>query len=58
MDECRTLAEFDDRDEAIEYCGERNHKWKKHIERVRLGTASPTQIRTYFASDRYEFTEV
>lgn len=58
MDECRTIEECDTRDEAVEYCDERNHKWRKHSDRVRNGTASETQRRTYYTSPRYEFTEV
>lgn len=58
MDSCRTLAEFDDRDEAIEFCDERNEKWRKHSDRVRNKTASPTQRNTYYTAPRYEFTEV
>ena len=58
MDTCRTLAEFDEREDAIEYCDERNHVWRKHSDRIRFKTATKTQARVYFTSNRYEFTEV
>ncbi len=58
MDECRTIKRFDDIEDAREYCEEHNEKWRKHAERVRLGTASDTQRRTYYTAPRYEFTEI
>ena len=57
MDECRTLARFDNRDDARDWCEERNEVWRKHADRVRNGTASETQRRVYYQSARYEFTE-
>lgn len=58
MDGRRTLAEHDTRADAIEWCEERNHVWRRHSERVRNKTASPTQINVYYTSPRYEWTEV
>ena len=51
MDDCRTLERFDTRQEAIDYCEERNHKWRKHSGKAVM----PEQ---YYTARRYEWTEV
>jgi hypothetical protein len=56
MDECRTIDEFETTAECVEFCDERNEKWRKHTARVRTGTATATQRRTYYTAPRYEFT--
>ena len=56
MDECNTIAKFETADEAKCIDLEGNEKWRKHTDKVRNDTASPTQLRTYYLSDRYEWT--
>ncbi len=58
MDRCRTLEVADTRHEARTICRDRNERWARYQEKVREGTATPTQIRTFYEAPRYEFTEV
>lgn len=57
MDTCRTVARFDDRAEAVEFCDDKNHTWRKHSDRVRFKTASENQRRIYYTAARYEWTQ-
>jgi len=52
-----TLAVCHSREEAIEFCEDRNYKWRRYSDRVREGLATDTQANTYFTADRYEWTE-
>ncbi len=58
MDECRTIQSFNTRQDAVDYCEDKNHKWRKHSDRVRFKTASEAQRRMFYISPRYEWTEV
>lgn len=58
MDSCRTLAEFDSRDEAIEFCEERNEKWREYKRKIDAGYATDKQRELYYTAPRYEFTEI
>lgn len=55
MDDCRTIQTFDDRQDAIDYCEERNAKWRRASDRMAF---SSNAKRIYYTASRYEFTEV
>ena len=57
VDSCRTLQTVGSDQEARMICSQKNAVWRKHMDKVNAGTATPTQIRTYYESVRYEFTD-
>lgn len=58
MDDCRTIHKAPTETEAQNICNAANRKWRKHHDRVWNGTASATQRKTYYETDRYEYTEI
>ncbi len=58
MDDCRTIQKFKTRGEAIDYCDLKNKKWRGYHNAVHNYFATPTQMRMYYESNRYEWTEI
>jgi hypothetical protein len=58
MDSCKTIKTVETELEAIDYCGERNSKWLRLVDKVWAERATPFQVKTYHNADRYEFTKV
>lgn len=56
MEQCRTIHKCATETEARNICSAANRKWRKHTDRINNGTASTTQRKTYYLSDRYEYT--
>lgn len=57
-DSCQTIITVNTRDEALEYCEERNAIWRKAKGRIDNATASSAAIHRYYTSPRYEFTQI
>jgi len=57
MDSCPTYAEVDTRKDAVEICGDRNEHWRAMEFKVSAGVATKAQLKRYYMTYRYEWTE-
>lgn len=58
VESCRVVTTADTPEEAREICTEANKPWRNLAHKMSSGFPTAREIKTYFESPRFEYTEI